>query len=77
MIGVTSFVLALMLIFYSNRMYTKACIVRRFSWDDCKRYAPNAVEGTCLTMTVTITLAFVRFGSPQLLRTFFLAPELA
>lgn len=65
MIIITSFVLAFTLIFYSNRMYTKAFIVRRFSWDDCKFYAPKAAEGTYLTITVTITLAFVRCRSPH------------
>ena len=70
MVVITSLVLALMLIFYSNRIYTKACIVRRFSWDDGKICAPKAAGATCLTMTVTITLAFVRFGSPSLLGTF-------
>ena len=45
LIVVTSFVLAVMLIFYTNRIYTKACIVRRFSWDDCQLCAPKAPEG--------------------------------
>ena len=34
---VCSVFLAIMLCFYVNRIYTKIYIVRRYSWDDCKR----------------------------------------
>ena len=40
MFVVLSVFLAIMMMFFSNRIYTKSCIVRRYSWDDGKLYAP-------------------------------------
>ena len=39
MFVVMSFFLAIMIISFSNRIYTKSCIVQRYSWDDSKLYA--------------------------------------
>ena len=36
MFAVTSPFLVIMALFFLNRMYTKSCIVRKYSWDDCK-----------------------------------------
>ena len=39
--AITSVLFAFMLCLYANRVYTKLVIIRKVSWDDCKRGSPN------------------------------------
>ena len=60
MIVVLSTFFAIMLMFFSNRIYVKSCIVRRFSWDDRKLLEPTLSLIALLTsFIVTISLAVV------------------